>query len=147
MDYLQYIQNLITRASQDFGTSSFFSSPSSARQWVENRVILPNPRLSSIEKDVLMQNSENAYLSAMGDCQGNPSPSALNECALVYWRIMQDAVVLNTNDQKLYDIFEVGVDAAESTSNPESVVPSSSLKIPWWVWLFGGLFVLNVARK
>ena len=144
-EWTQFIQDLVTKFNQSYGVSSFFSSPNQAASWVQNHVIDPNPRLSSLEKEILTGNS----ISTRDYANQEVATTTLSsrDGAYLYWGMMRDYIVLNTFDQRLYDLFDVGVDAAESTANPESVVPYSSLTIPWWVWLFGGLFVLNVARK
>ena len=58
MSFAQFVQDVVTTFSQDFGVSSFFSSPNEAANWVEEHVILPNPRLTEQEKGILLFWSE-----------------------------------------------------------------------------------------
>jgi len=136
-EWQEWVQRLIIQDAQDFGVSSFFSTPQRAATWVQDKVILPNPRLSDIERQILMDNSAHALDIASSQCVGNPTPDQLRECALTYWQLMQDYIVLNTNDQKLYELFETGVDAASSATVAGQLenIGKNGFKLPWWIWL------------
>ena len=53
MTWSQFVQNVVTTFSQDYGVTKFFSSPQAAFNWVESNIIGPNPRLTDYEKGIL----------------------------------------------------------------------------------------------
>ncbi len=135
-----WIEDLVELFDTNYGTTRFFSNPYEAQTFVEDN-FLKNPRLSEIEKTILLENSKNALEQALSDTN-DPQQAALN-----YWRYMQDYIVLNTSDQRIQSVFETGSQAAEDTANltfDEDV--TETIKLPWWLLLFP-LAILFVRKK
>jgi len=141
MTWNQFVQNVATTFSQDFGVSSFFSSPSKAADWVQTHVIDPNPRLNPTQKGILSFWSEEAEDFANQEVGSNWDVSS-RDGAYIYWSLMRDYVTYHSYDQRLFDLFDVGVDAAYSTTiegQKENII-AGPLKIPWWVILIPILY-------
>jgi hypothetical protein len=135
-----WIEDLVELFDTNYGTTRFFSNPYEAQTFVEDN-FLKNPRLSEIEKTILLENSKNALEQALSDTN-DPQQAALN-----YWRYMQDYILLNTSDQRIQNVFETGSQAAEDTANltfDEDV--EETIKLPWWLLLFP-LAILFVRKK
>ena len=115
-DFNEWIQSLVNEFNDDYGTSTFFSSPIHAKNWVE-------------EKNILLGNSNEAFQRAV--MQSN-DPQVQ---ALLYWRSMQDYIALNSYDEKLHNIFEVGAETAQQTTENwiGEIEPLIRPKIPWWL--------------
>ena len=141
MSFAQFVQDVVTTFSQDFGVSSFFSSPNAAANWVEEHVILPNPRLTEQEKGILLFWSEESLDFANYEV-GSTSISG-RDGAYIYWNLMRDYVTYHTYDQRLYDLFDVAQDAAFDVSTPTTTVIADSFKIPWWLIVLPILFFMR----
>jgi len=132
-----WVEEVANNYFRDYGTTSFFSDPYKAQEFVESN-FLNNPRLRNIEKQILLENSKNSLEFAL---QSTNDPA---QAALFYWTSMGDYILLNTNDERLQNMFEVGKAAAQDTTDLtfDEDAPSN-LKIPWWLILFpiGFLFL------
>ena len=133
-DFNDWIQSLVNEFNNDYGTTTFFSSPIHAKNWVEEKVIKPNPRIGPTEKNILLENSNEAFTRAVME---SDEPKVQ---ALLYWRSMQDYIALNSYDEKLHNIFEVGAETAQQTTEGwiGEIEPFITPKIPW------GLIVLPI---
>lgn len=123
-----------------FGTTSFFSNINDAQIFVENN-FLENPRLSEIEKTILLENSKNSRALAI---QQSNIPAGQ---ALLYWQFMRDYILLNTYDEKLADLFDLGVQYARDTKNltfDEDV--ETPIEFPIWFFIFPLLFLFGRRR-
>jgi hypothetical protein len=122
-----FIQSIVTEFSQDFGVSGFFSNPYEAHAWVQEKVIDPNPRLTDEEKTLLTLCSNGALESTGGNSR---------EAALIYWEKMRNCVFDLTDDEDLYNLFDIAVDAAESATVEGQIqnTPKTQRKIPLWVY-------------
>jgi hypothetical protein len=132
-EWQDWIQGLVVELSQDFGVSDFFSTPDEAAAWVETNVIDPNPRLTEQEKEILLFNSNEARVYA--NEQVLTTFTSPREGAVLYWEAMGLYIATNTNDEKLINLFNVAIDAAESATveGQEKNLPRTPLKIPWWI--------------
>lgn len=130
-----WLDDLIELFNTDYGTTSFFSNPYAAQEWVDSNIILSNPRLSDAgnpsQRQILIMNSNESLDYAL---QVTNDPV---EAAAIYWDLMRDYILLNTYDEKLADVFNQGAQAAEDTASltfDEDVKPQ--VKIPWWLLAF-----------
>lgn len=130
MSFSQFVQNVITTFSQDYGVSDFFSSPNAAAEWVEEYVIEPNPRLTNEEKGILRFWSEESLDYANNEVATTPISS--RDGAFIYWDLMRDYVNYHTYDERLYNLFDIAAESSYEVSNPEENI-KVDFKIPWWL--------------
>jgi hypothetical protein len=130
-----WLDDLIELFNTDYGTTSFFSNPYAAQEWVDSNIILSNPRLSDAgnpsQRQILIMNSNESLDYAL---QVTNDPV---EAAAIYWDLMRDYILLNTYDERLANVFNQGAQAAEDTASltfDEDV--KSQVKIPWWLLAF-----------
>ena len=122
LEFNQKLEQYILEFSADYGTSGFFSSPGAAASWVQSRIIDPNPELTSTQKMILTEYSKNAVIDA-----NNQTGLNSKQKAAYYWQQMAVGIGLNTNNETLFQLFDVAVDAAQDTANPPSNQPEGGL--------------------
>ena len=130
MSFSQFVQDVITTFSQDYGVSDFFSSPNAAAQWVEEYVIEPNPRLTEQEKGILRFWSEESLDFANYEV-GSTSISN-RDGAFIYWNLMRDYVNYHSYDERLFDLFDIAAESSYEVSTPQENI-KVNVKIPWWI--------------
>tara|TARA_R110002126_G_scaffold74802_1_gene186456 strand:- start:237 stop:686 length:450 start_codon:yes stop_codon:yes gene_type:complete len=127
-------------------TSAFFSSPREAREWVDSRVIIPNPRLSDIVKNRLLQESQTAFDNALSTGQFGADGVV---GALQYWEAMQYAVASITGDPQLLAVFDIAVQGAQETVNLNIITDresSPTVEIPWWLYAAAGVLIFKLIK-
>jgi len=124
----------------EYGTTSFFNNPYEAKEYVENHIIKPNPRLTDQEIGILLFWSEESLTAALA--QTNYGPDA----AVFYWTLMNEYINLYSYDARLQNVFDQASTAADDTltaTYDEDLPPS---KLPWWLFLLPLLFFIPRRR-
>ena len=120
-----------------YGTTSFFSTPEKAKQFVDDYLIRPNFSLTNQEVGVLLFWSDEAYEEALDQVRfsGGSATSLNKRAALIYWELMQVYIELYTYDPEMINVVNVGAKAAQDTlSGTYDEDVKTSLKIPWWIY-------------
>ena len=135
MSFAQFVQDVITTFSQDYGVSSFFSSPQAAAEWVETNVIEPNPNLTYEEKGILRFWSLESLEFAIQEV-GTKASISSTDGAYIYWDLMRDYITYHCQYEPacadLYNLFNIAADSAQDVSTPTEQI-KVSVKLPWWI--------------
>ena len=128
------------------GTSEFFSSTNDAYEFILNRVIYPNPRLSSVEKANLARYADTLAEQAFGLYGDTP------EGALWLWDNYGDNVNQLTNDEGILAVFNAASIAADSKREYDAMQkeifdPDEPLKIPGWIYAAGAIGLIALFRR
>ena len=120
----------------EYGTTSFFSSPQEAKNWVDDYLIRPNFSLSNEEVGILLFWSDEslAYANNWLWTSNNPSNE---EAAVIYWNLIKEYIEIYSYDPDMIAVVTQGAQAAQDTAEltyDEDV--ESNFKIPWWLVIF-----------
>jgi len=135
---------------EDYAVSTFFSSAESAREFFEDRVVELNPRLSPIQKQALMDASQQCY-----DDSKTWIPFDSDSEALSYWQCLQRVVPGYINDPDIFGVLDIAVQgSAEVIDRPDSISSQledvvsgeQAIKIPWWLYAAGALLLIKVMK-
>jgi len=126
----------------EYGTTSFFSSPQEAKNWVDDYLIRPNFSLSNEEVAILLFWSDEslAYANNWLWTSNNPSNE---EAAVIYWNLIKEYIELYSYDPDMIAVVTQGASAAEDTfieKYDEDV--KTSIKIPIFVWIAVAFLVI-----
>lgn len=95
------------------GQPAMFTDWDTARDFVINKVIIPNPRIDDDTKVKLKQFEEEAYQETSGQF----FKSERKEIA-EYWNFLQNGIRTYTNDKGILDVFEIASDTAKDVADP-----------------------------
>ena len=148
MGFIEDLKESIRTALTSRATSSFFSTTIAARNFVEDRVIIPNPRLADIVKNRLLEESQIAFNNIM--FTGQSGAGGYRAGALAYWEAMKYAVASITGDPQLLAVFNIAVQGARETVDNDIIMDREddpTLKMPWWVYIIGAKLIYKMFKK
>ena len=145
MGFIEDLKETIKTMITVRATSSFFSTTLEAREFVENRVIIPNPRLSDIVKNRLLEESQIAFDNAMNTGKFGARDRV---GALQYWEEMQYAVASITGDPQLLAVFNIAVQGAQETVDLNIIMDREpdTVAIPWWLYAAAGVLIFKLIK-
>jgi hypothetical protein len=146
MGFIEDLKEHIRTALTVRATSSFFSTTLEAREFVDDRVIIPNPRLSDIVKNRLLEESQIAFDNAMSTGKFGARDRV---GALDYWEAMKYAVASITGDPQLLAVFDIAVQGAQETVDLDIILDREAdptVEIPWWLYAAAGVLVFKLIK-
>ena len=145
MSWIGELREAILSSISANATSSFFSTTIEARDFVEDRVIKPNPRLADIVKNRLLEESQIAFDNAISTGKFG---AGYRVGALAYWEAMQYAVQSITGDPQLLAVFDIAVQGAQETVDPSIINDREpdTVEIPWWLYAAAGVLIFKLIK-
>ena len=128
----------------DAGKSEFFSNWTEARKFVQ-KAISENPRLDDATKTKLLQVELQGYTDYSGQWLASEK-TEIKE----YYEYLQRELPKYTTDEKLLNLFDIAVEGAKETADPNIVYEREDdppPKTPTWVYGLLGLGVLYILSR
>tara|TARA_R110000824_G_scaffold141286_3_gene307743 strand:+ start:242 stop:691 length:450 start_codon:yes stop_codon:yes gene_type:complete len=137
--------------SSSYGVTDFMVSPEAAREFFEERVVKLNPRISQLQKDRLLSESESAYEGAK-----TWYPFDGKSEALTYWTVLQQVIPGILYDEDINAIMDIAVETSQDVVSPPDSIASQMerklagedplLDLPWWVYAGGAVLLFKLLK-
>jgi len=120
-----------------YGTTSFFSTPEKAKEFVDDYLIKPNFSLTNQQIGILLFWSDESYEASLEAVRFSAGSASMlkRRAALIYWELMQEYINLYSYDPDMINVVNQGAAAAQDTlSGTYDEDDKTSFKIPWWIY-------------
>ncbi len=143
---LEFSEWFIELFNTSYGTTSFFSTPEKAKEFVDDYLIKPNFSLTNEQIGVLLFWSDESYEAALDAVRfsGGSATSLKRKAAVIYWQLIQEYINLYAYDPDMIAVVNQGASAADDTLTKtyDEDLPPKKLELPWWVFLLPLLFFI-----
>ena len=139
-------------------TTEFFSNPERAHEWFVETVVVPNPRLSTAEKNELIALADGCY--EFSTTPPWTDPLGLFEHgeddAAEYFNCLRNSILSVTNDQGILAVLDIAQEGSRDVADPpdsilnqgeDIVTGKQPIKLPTWAWVGLGFAALYLWRR